>query len=230
MTEAKDMVITVERREPEGKGAAGRLRREGKVPAVVYGHDKPPVPIAVNEKDVKELLRSDSGENTIFLLKLQGTSEERRAMIRELQVEPLTGKYVHIDFIRVVRGHKLTVDIPVVLEGDSVGVRHGGRLDFVTRELRVEVLPRHMFDRFTVDISGLDVGDHVTIADLAAQLPESGRFLDEENRVVVLVEPPRKVVPGEDEEAEEEAVGELVLEETAEPERVGRGGEEEGAE
>lgn len=230
MTQAKERVITVERREPEGKGAAGRLRREGKVPAVVYGHDKPPVPIAIGEKDVKELLNSAGGENTIFLLKLTGTSEERRAMIRELQVDPLTGKYIHIDFIRVVRGHKLTVDIPVVLEGDSVGVRHGGRLDFVTRELHVEILPRHMFDRFTVDISDLEVGDHVTIADLAPQLPESGRFLDEEGRVIVLVEPPRKELQDEEEVGAEGAVDELMAGETAEPERIGRGGEGESAE
>lgn len=226
MTEARDIVMTVQRREPEGKGAAGRLRQEGRVPAVVYGGDRPPVPISVNEKDVKELLKQESGENTIFLLKLEGTKDERTAMIRELQVDPLTGRFVHIDFIRIVKGHKLTVDIPVELKGDSIGVRNGGRVDFVTRELNVELLPREMFDHFSVDISKMQIGDSVTVADLADQLPENGRFLAEGDRVIVLVEPPRKPTA---EEAAEDAAAELesVLGEAAEPEVIGHSKDDE---
>lgn len=224
MTEERDIVMTVQRREPEGKGAAGRLRREGMVPAVVYGGERPAVPIAVNEKAVRELLKQESGENTIFLLKLEGTKEERQAMIRELQVDPLTGRFVHIDFIRIVKGHKLTVDIPVHLEGDSVGVRHGGRMDFVTRELSVELLPREMFDHFSVDVSAMEVGDSVTVADLAGQLPEHGRFLEDGHRVVVMVEAPRKA---EEEEAAAAAEAESLLGESAEPELIGREADDE---
>jgi large subunit ribosomal protein L25 len=228
MSESTDIVITVERRTDLGRGASGRLRRGGIVPAVVYGGDKPPVTITVEEETIKELLKQEAGENTIFLLKLKGTSEERRAMIKELQVDPISGKFIHIDFIRVTRGQKLTVTMPVELAGDSVGVRHGGRVDFVSRDLGLEILPREMFDKFTVDISDLDIGESVRVSDLEEQLPPSARFLEDSKRVVVVIEVPRVV---EEEELEEELAEELVTEEAAEPELIRKGKEaEEGGE
>jgi large subunit ribosomal protein L25 len=222
MSEGTDIVITVEKRTDIGRGAAGRLRREGNVPAVVYGGDRPPVPITVEEDTIRELLKQEAGENTIFLLKLKGTSEERRAMIKELQVDPISGKFIHIDFIRVTRGQKLTVNMPIELQGDSAGVRHGGRIDFVTRELSIEILPREMFDKITLDISDLDIGDTVRVSDLEDKLPPSARFLDDLNRVVLVIEIPRVV---EVEEPEEEELEEMVIEEAAEPELIRKGKE-----
>lgn len=228
MSESADIVITVEKREELGKGAAGRYRRDGHIPAVVYGGDKPPVPITVEEESIRELLKQAAGENTIFLLKLKGTSEERRAMIKEIQSDPISGRFVHIDFIRVTRGHKLQVSMPIELVGDSVGVRHGGRVDFVTREVSLEILPREMFDKLTVDISDLDVGEHVRVGALAAQLPPSARILDDEKRVVVVVEAPRAVAL-EEEAVKVEEAEETVIAETAEPEVIRKGrAEEEG--
>jgi large subunit ribosomal protein L25 len=192
---------------------------------VVYGGDKPPVPISVDEAAVREILKQESGENTIFLLKLEGTKEERRAMIKELQADPISGKFVHIDFIRVMAGHALNVTIRIDLIGDCAGVRHGGRIDFISRELAVEVLPRHMFDHIEIDMSKMDIGDVITVADLEERLPESGKFLEDPNRVVVLVEAPRAATAEEAEE--EEAAGEMVIEESAEPEVIGRGKEDE---
>ncbi len=226
MTESADIVIEVEKREGQGKGAAARLRRGGHIPAVVYGGDRPPVAITVEEEAVRELLKQKAGENTIFLLKLKGTSEERRAMIKEIQADPISGRFKHIDFIRVTRGHKLHVTMPVELVGDSVGVRHGGRIDFVSRQLEIEILPREMFDRITLDVSELDVGHHIRVADLGGTLPASARFLEDPQRVVVVVEAPRGL-PGELEEGEGE---ELVISETAEPELIRKGKEgQEGA-
>jgi len=221
MTETTDIVITVETRDAIGKTRAGRLRRSGRVPAVLYGGGMDPVAISVDEKAVQDLLRSEAGENTIFLLKLKGSDQERRAMIKDIQVDPISKRLEHIDFIRVMKGHKLSVSIPVELKGDCVGVRHGGLIDFVSRELQVEVLPREMFDRLTVDISMLEVGHHITVADVAPQLPPSARFLEDPGRVVVLVEQPRG--PKYEEEAE------LVITEQAEPEVIrsrGKGEEE----
>jgi len=218
MSESVDIVIAVEKRDGRGKEAAGRMRRIGQVPAVVYGGDKPPVPTAVEEEKIRELLKQEAGGNTIFLLKLKGTSEERRAMIKELQVDPISGRFLHIDFIRVTRGQKLQVSMPVELVGDCVGVRHGGRVDFVTRELSLEILPREMFDKFTVDVSDLDVGETVRVGALVDDLPPSARFLEDENRVVVVIEVPRIVE--EEEEELEEGVEEALLSETAEPELI----------
>jgi large subunit ribosomal protein L25 len=217
--QSPEMTITVELREGRGSSEAGRMRHQGRVPAVVYGGDKPPVAISVDERSVKEILKSAAGENTIFLLKLEDASEERLAMIRELQVDPISGRFIHIDFIRITRGHKLTVKMPVELIGDCAGVRHGGRVDFVTRDVEIELLPREMFDKFVLDISNLEVGEHLKVADLASQLPENGRFVDDEQRVVVVVEAPRAVV----EEEVAAAGAELVTEEGEEPEVIGKG-------
>jgi large subunit ribosomal protein L25 len=216
MSQSKEIVITVESREGLGKAESGRLRRSGRVPAVLYGGGMDPVSISVEERSVQEILKQESGENTIFLLKLEGTDQERQAMIKDLQVDPISRHFKHIDFIRVMKGHKLNVTIPVELSGDCVGVRHGGLVEFVTRELDVEVLPREMFDRLEVDISDLDIGEHITVADLKAKLPSTARFLEDAGRVVVLVAAPRTVA-GEEEAAA--AVPE-VISEPAEPEVI----------
>jgi large subunit ribosomal protein L25 len=219
-TQTPEITITVEAREGRGTGEAGRMRNQGRVPSVLYGGDKPPVAISVDEHAVGEILKGAAGENTIFLLKLKDTDDERLAMIKELQVDRISGKFIHIDFIRITRGHKLTVKMPVELIGDCVGVRLGGRVDFVSREIELEILPREMFDKFVLDISDLEVGEHLKVADLASQLPENAKFLDDENRVVCVVEIPRIV----EEEVEEEVLEEeVVISEAAEPEVIGKG-------
>ena len=224
MAESPEIVITVNTREGRGSAEAGRMRHLGIVPAVVYGGGKPPMPIAVDELSIRELLKGAAGENTIFLLKLKGTDEERLAMIKELQVDRISGHFIHIDFIRITRGHKLTVKMPVELVGDCVGVRHGGRVDFVTRDVEIEILPREMFDKFVLDISNLEVGEHLKVADLASQLPENAKFLEDENRVVAVVEIPKIIEePVEEEIADEE----LVTAEAEEPEVIGKGKAEE---
>jgi len=219
-TQTPEITITVEAREGRGSGEAGRMRNQGRVPSVLYGGDKPPVAISVDEHAVQEILKGAAGENTIFLLKLKDTDEERLAMIKELQVDRISGKFIHIDFIRITRGHKLTVKMPVELIGDCVGVRLGGRIDFVSREIELEILPREMFDKFVLDISNLEVGEHLKVTDLASQLPENAKFLDDENRVVVVIEIPRVI----EEEVEEEVLeDEAVISEAAEPEVIGKG-------
>ena len=217
MRESAEIVITVEKRPEQGKGSARRMRRVGQIPAVLYGGDRPPVPISVDEHSLRELLKQEAGENTIFLLKLEGTKEERRAMIREIQKDPISGHFLHIDFIRITAGQKVHVRIPVELTGDCLGVRQGGRVDFVSRELAVEILPGEMFDKFSVDLSALDVGHHVSVADLQSVLPPSARFLEDPHRMVVVVEAPRAEV-----EAAAPA-GEAVISEAAEPEVIRKG-------
>ncbi len=220
-----DITLIVEKREDRGTGPSGRLRAEGRVPAVLYGGDLPSVAISVDDLEVREILKQDTGENTIFLLRLKGSADERQAMIKELQVDPLSGKFVHIDFIRVTAGHKLNVTIRIELIGDSVGVREGGRIDFQSRELAVEVLPRYMFDHIDIDIDDMEIGDVVTVADLEEKLPESCSFLEDPSRVVVLVEQPKLV----EEEEEDELAEDLVIEEGAEPELIGKDKDDEAA-
>lgn len=222
-----DITLIVEKREDKGTNPSGRLRAVGRVPAVLYGGELPPVAISVDDLAVREILKQDAGENTIFLLKLKDSTEERMAMIKELQVNPISGKFVHIDFIRVTEGHKLNVTIHIDLIGDSVGVRQGGRIDFVSRELAVEVLPRNMFDHIDIDIANMAIGDVVTVADLEEKLPESAKFIEDPSRVVVVIEQPRiaEVEEGEDLLAEGADV-----EEGSEPEIISKGKDEEAGE
>jgi large subunit ribosomal protein L25 len=213
-----DITLNVELREDKGTGSSGRLRAKGRIPAVIYGGDLSPVAISVDDLAVREILKQDAGENTIFLLKLKDSTEERMAMIKELQVNPISGKFVHIDFIRVTAGHKLNVSIRIDLVGDCLGVREGGRIDFSSRELSVEVLPRHMFDHIDIDVEDMVIGDVVTVADLEDKLPQSGKFLEDPSRVVVVIEQPKLV----EEEEEEELAEDLIIEEGAEPELIGK--------
>lgn len=218
MSEATDTVITVERRDVTGSSMAGKLRREGKIPAVVYGGDKETMAITVDHRMLQDLLRQEGGENTIFLIKLAGTKQERRAMIRDIQIDPITRKYKHVDFIRVTRGQKLTVSVHLELTGDSAGVRHGGLCNFKSRELDVEVLPREMLDRIIVDVSELDLGEHIRVKDLEDKLPPSGKFMEDPERIVVSIEIPRSSAEAD----AEEAAADMVFGEQSEPELIGR--------
>jgi large subunit ribosomal protein L25 len=219
MSENKEPVITVEMREELGKEAVTRLRRDGLLPAVVYGGGKPPVAIKVAEQDILDLLK-ETGENTIFMLKLKGKKEERRAMIKEMQTEPMTGRLLHADFIRVTRGQKLTVTVPLNLTGEPAGIKLGGRLDVITREITVEILPREMISELEVDISELNIGDTLSLGEIIGDLPESAVVQEEPGRVIALVAAPKAV---EEEEVEEE---ELETDESAEPEVIKKGKEE----
>lgn len=225
MSEMNEIKVTVESRKETGKAEVGRLRHKGRIPAVLYGAGKPPVAISVDSETVKEILRGEGGENTIFLLKLKGSKDERLAMIKEIQRDPMRGHILHLDFIRVTAGHTLNVMINVELTGESAGVKEGGRLDFITRELEVEVLPKEMFDHITVDVSHLEIGDQITVGDLVGHLPGSAKFLEDEGRVILNIEQP--MAEEEIEEEEELAEAERLITEQAEPEVIGKGKDEE---
>jgi len=228
MSETNEIHVTVERRTETGKAEVGRLRHKGRIPAVLYGAGKPPVAIAVEEESIKLILGGKGGENTIFLLKLKGTKDDSRVMIKEIQRDPMTLRILHMDFIRVTKGQKLTVTINVSIFGDCHGVREGGLVNFITRELQVEVLPKDMFEGIEVDISELDIAQQITVGDLVDKLPESAKFIEEDHRVVVLVEAPKAEV--EEEEEEGLADAERLISEQAEPELIKKGKDEEGEE
>jgi len=217
-----EQVITVERREVTGRNIARKLARQGQVAAVVYGAGKDSVPIQVERRKVLELIKQAGSENAIFQLQLVGSKEQRHAMIREMQVDPVSRQILHIDFRRVSMDETIRVQVPVELIGEPVGVHdEGGVLDFVTREIELECLPGDIPDSVEVDVSHLHVGQHVEVSDLG--LPDTVTLLEEPDRTVASVVIPRRVV--EEEEVEEE---ELLLEaEAEEPEVIGRGKAEE---
>ncbi len=176
--------LEVSPREGTGKGAARRLRRDGKVPAVVYGGHRETVPIMVDRKAVTELIqKSEHGVRSIFLLKMAGTDQQRHAMIKEIQIDPISRKMTHIDFVRVVMDEAIRTTVPVHLNGTPIGVKEGGLLDFQVRDLHIECLPNAIPDKVDVDVSGLGMHQYIRISELT--VPQGLKVLDDPDRVVV---------------------------------------------
>lgn len=179
-----EVTLEVSRREQTGKEVAKKLRRDGKVPAVVYGGHKEPVAITVDRKSVSELIqKSEHGVRSIFLLKMAGSDQQRHAMIKDITIDPVSRRMTHIDFVRVIMDEKVRVTIPVHLNGTAAGVKEGGLLDFQVRELHVECLPNAIPDSIEVDVAPLAGHDYYRVKDL--KLPEGVKVLDDPERVVV---------------------------------------------
>ncbi|HYH09422.1 MAG TPA: 50S ribosomal protein L25 [Thermoanaerobaculia bacterium] len=179
-----EVTLEVSRREQTGKEVAKKLRRDGKVPAVVYGGHREPVAITVDRKAVSELIqKSEHGIRSVFLLKMQGSDQQRHAMIKEVTIDPISRKMKHIDFVRVAMDEKVKVTVPVHVTGTAAGVKEGGLLDFQVRELHLECLPGAIPDSIDVDVTPLGGHDYFRIKDL--KLPEGVRVLDDPERVVV---------------------------------------------
>jgi large subunit ribosomal protein L25 len=179
-----EVTLEVSRRERSGKEIAKKLRAGGKVPAVVYGGHKESVAIEVDRKSVTELIqKSEHGIRSIFLLKMSGTDQQRHAMIKDIQIDPLSRRMTHIDFVRVVMDELIRVTVPVHVTGTAIGVKEGGLLDFQIRDLHVECLPNQIPDSIDVDVTSLGGHDYYRISDL--KLPEGVRVLDDPERVVI---------------------------------------------
>src|ERR1041385_4896432 len=181
-----EVTLEVSRREKSGKEIAKKLRAAGKVPAVVYGGHKERVAIEVDRKAVSELVqKGEHGVRSIFLLKMAGTDQQRHAMIKDIQIDPVSRRMTHIDFVRVVMDEVVRVTVPVHVTGTAIGVKEGGLLDFQVRDLHIECLPNQIPDAINVDITSLGHHDYYRISDL--KLPEGVKVLDdprsEERRV-----------------------------------------------
>src|SRR5438045_205063 len=179
-----EVTLEVSRRERSGKEIAKKLRAGGKVPAVVYGGHKESVAIEVDRKSVSELIqKSDHGVRSIFLLKMSGTDQQRHAMIKDIQINPITRKMEHVDFVRVLMDEVIRTTVPIHIIGSAPGVKEGGLLDTQVRDLHVECLPNAIPDSIDVDVSGLEMHTYLRISDL--KLPEGVKVLDDPERVVV---------------------------------------------
>ena len=218
MASTQEIVVNVEPRSEFGKNACGRIRRAGKVPAVVYGLDKAPYSVNVEPRRVEELLRSGTGRNTLFKLAMEGGAKTRQVMIRDLQRDPVTERIVHIDFVRVDPEKRMHVQVPVRLVGLAEGVKNeGGVLDFVNRTVEVACLPSQIPDGFDIDVSELHVGQHVSVKDLAETAAEV-EILDDAETIIAVVAISRAEVSTTEEEAVE---GEVAEGEAAEGEAEG---------
>jgi large subunit ribosomal protein L25 len=183
--------LSVSARENSGKGAARSLRREGRVPAVIYGHGREPKTLSINTRDLEKLLEHISAENTVIDLDFDGTSA--RTLIREIQRHPFKRQILHVDFQELVAGEKVIVRVPVILIGVPDGVRmDGGILDQTMRELEVEVDPSSIPNHIEVDVTKMVIGSSMHVSDIT--LPEGVEVVAEEDASVAVVSAPRAAV------------------------------------
>jgi large subunit ribosomal protein L25 len=184
-----EITIEAQRRSQLGKGPARRLRREGRVPISLYGgEEKSPYALAVDLKQLLEVFRGAAGRNTIFQLQLDGDSVP--VIIKDWQVDRLKGTLTHADLMRISMTKITRVRVPVEVEGEPYGVKtEGGVMDFATHQVEVECLPADIPDRIHLDVSGLKLGDHISVKDL--NLGDKVRVLEDPDRVIVSVLAPR---------------------------------------
>jgi large subunit ribosomal protein L25 len=210
-------------REGTGKGAARTLRRQGQVPAVIYGHGREPLSLALNARDLDKMLGHIQAESTVIDITVGG--QTAKTLIREIQRHPIKRQILHVDFQALVAGEKVTVSIPITLTGIPEGVRlEGGVLDQTLRELEIEVDPSNIPDHFEIDITNMVIGDSLHVSDIKA--PEGVEILDDPETSVAVLAAPRAVI----EEAAAPEAAEGATDAVGEPEVIGKGpsDEEEG--
>ncbi len=193
-----------------GKGFARRLRKDGFVPAVVYGSKTEPVLLSVNSAELMKILKGKEENVFINLHVDNGKKIEKFTLIKELQIEPVSGKFLHIDFFEIDKKQAITLDIPIHFTGVAPGVETGGDLHHVKRDIKVSCLFAVLPEFVEVDVSGLNIGDSIKVHDI--KLPEGITVLDPEDTIIASVTAPKVTVKVEQVEEQEQ-----VTEEPQEP-------------
>ena len=211
--------LEVELRDKVGKEINKKFRREGIVPGVLYSpHDKENLLFKIKTIDLSKVL-SDKAHGLIDLEINDGeTKVSRLAIIKNVQYNWLKKQIVHVDFYGVTLKEKLTLEVDIELLGEPIGIKDGGILQVELRKVEIECLPSHLPDSFKVDVSSLEVGDHISVGEM--EVPEGVKVLTELDRIVVAVVPPAKAEEAVEEEAEAEAEGEEVKEEKTKSKEV----------
>jgi large subunit ribosomal protein L25 len=203
--------LEVKERESRGSADARRLRANGVVPGVLYGGGKRPHPFTVEERELRKVLTGEHGLHAILDILFDGQKTPHHAVLKEYQLDPVRTRLLHIDLHEVRLDQPIQAQVAVALVGESQGVKEGGVLTLVLRDVNVEALPMEMPDGLELDISGMAIGDSLRVSDL--RIPEGATVLDDPEAVVTTVTPPTKVELPEEVEVEEEALeGEELLE------------------
>jgi len=197
-----ELKLVAERREGTGKGVARKLRAAGRVPAVVYGQGMESTPVSVDAKELFHVMHA-GGANVLLDVVVDG--KRQLALARDVQRDHIHGRFIHVDFLAVSATEKITIAIPVRVVGESVGVKAGGVLEHHLWEIQAECLPGDVPDAIDADVTELEVGDSIKVADLTA--PSGVTILLPEDETVLAVVPPQA------RELEEEVAEELEGEE-----------------
>jgi large subunit ribosomal protein L25 len=215
---ADKIVVEAAVRESRGKNEARRQRVAGKVPATLYGGKDSAVSLTVNAKQVGQILRSPTGHNTLFQVAMDG--KEQPAIVKDWQVDPVSGNLLHVDLLRVAMDVRMRVKVPVHTFGEPVGVKvEGGVFEIVTREVEIECLPGEIPTEFRLDVSGLVMNGQLRAGDIPIDT----------TKMKLLTEPERVLAHVVALKVEEEKPAEVVAAETAapaEPEVIKKGKKE----
>ncbi len=215
----QQIIVEARPREERGTNAARRIRRGGQIPGVVYGGKAGAQAVAVNAKQVAGILRSESGHNTIFTVKLP--TGEHKVMLKDWQVDPVKGTLLHVDMVRIAMDVRVRVQVPVHTFGEPQGVKlQGGIFETVTREVEIECLPSEIPAEFRMDVTELMIGKQLRVADLPID-PNKMKLLTDAQRVLANVVALRVE---EEKPAEAVAAAEVA---PAEPEVIKKGKKEE---
>lgn len=197
--------IKGEKRALFGKNASRRMRKEGKIPVILYGPDIENAPLILEKRDIFAILKSESGENTVF--KVSFDSKTTDTMIKDLQRDPVTDEILHADLIQIAMDKAIRVSVPTVSVGEAVGVKaEGGFVDFVTREIEIECLPADIPDHIEIDISDLHLNQSLQVEDITPT--EGVEIISDPSAVIVHIRVPMAEEEVVEEEEEEEIIGE----------------------
>ncbi len=199
--------LEVREREHRGSRDARRLRGQGLIPGVLYGRGRTPHPIVVPERELRRVLTGEHGLHAILNVVLEGQKTSHASILKDYQQDPIRGRIAHFDLQEVRLDQPIHAQVVVDLVGESSGVKQGGVLSQVTREINVEALPMEVPDRLELDVSATEIGDTLRLSDLRA--PEGVKLLDEPETVLATVTMPTRIVEPEPEEAEELEEGEV---------------------
>jgi large subunit ribosomal protein L25 len=217
----KEIVIEVASRKTSGKGVARKLRAANRIPAVVYGKTEPPQSLEIEYAHFHKLHHALHGENALINLKIDGQLADKKALIRDIQYDPIHGDILHIDFQRISMDQKIRVSINVHLHGVAKGVKtSGGIMQWSLRSLEVMCLPTDIPESFDINVDELDIHDGVHIRDLNYPQVE---FINDPAETIVNVIPPvliKEETPAATAEGEVAAATEAKTEEAAEPEVI----------
>lgn len=219
---AEKFTVKAEKRDGRGTNYARRLRREGKIPATVYGGGEDAVAITAELKDLAAIIRSDTGANTLFTLDIEGVGESR-VIFQDRQIDPIHGRLLHADLRRLAKGEKIELTVPVQLVGEPAGVREeGGILEQQMREITVKCTPSNIPEAIEVNVEELGINESISISEITVD--DEIEILESPESVIASVVYVKEII--EEPEIDEEAEPELIGEEGAEGEEEGEGGEE----
>jgi large subunit ribosomal protein L25 len=219
----KEVTLKVHARTDTGKGVARKLRANGKLPAVIYGHNEEPLPIELEQHNLTATMRQAEGEKLLINLNVDGKDSEKKALIKDIQRDPVSSKILHIDFQHISMDAKIKIEVPVKIEGLADGVKNmGGIMSWNIRKIMVQCLPADIPDKITLDVTEMKIHDSIHVKEITAGNYE---IMDDPEETIVSIIPPtiikeEAVTAEEGEEGEEAPEAAPEQEEAAEPEVI----------